>query len=58
MCGIKAKSFKPNAKNHAVYQDLYRLYRQLHDAFGTEAATGSLFNVMKDLLTIRDRQLS
>jgi L-ribulokinase len=58
MCGIKAKSFKPNAKNHAVYQDLYRLYRQLHDAFGTEAATGSLFNVMKDLLAIRDRQLS
>ncbi len=56
MAAVKAKSFQPNAENHRVYQDLYALYRKLHDAFGTQTWSGSLFNVMKDLLAIRDRQ--
>ena len=57
MCGIKHKTFKPHPGNRNVYQELYRLYRQLHDAFGTKEWAGSLYNVMKDLLEIRDRQL-
>jgi L-ribulokinase len=56
MCGTKEESFLPNPENHKVYQDLYRLYAQLHDAFGTKKWSGKLFNVMKDLLSIRDRQ--
>jgi L-ribulokinase len=56
MCGLKPKTFQPDPENHKVYQELYRLYRQLHDAFGTARWQGNLFNVMKDLLAIRDRQ--
>ena len=57
MCGVKPKAFKPDPTNRAVYAELYTLYHQLHDAFGTKMWTGSLYNVMKDLLAIRDRQL-
>lgn len=57
MCGIKKKIFKPNPENHHIYQELYLLYRQLHDAFGTREWRGTMYNVMKDLLAIRDRQL-
>jgi L-ribulokinase len=55
MTGIKPKTYTPDAKRHAVYDELYRLYRQLHDAFGTREYAGSLANVMKDLLAIRDK---
>jgi len=58
MCGVRGKAFKPDPANHKVYQEIYRLYRQLHDAFGTKEWSGSMFNVMKDLLEIRDRQLA
>jgi L-ribulokinase len=56
MCGIKKISYKPDPKNHRVYQDLYKLYSQLHDAFGRKVWSGSLHNVMKDLLIIREIQ--
>jgi L-ribulokinase len=56
MAGVKARSFKPHAANHRVYGELYPLYRELHDAFGTKTWSGNLFNVMKDLLAIRDRE--
>lgn len=56
MCGVKAITFRPNPDNHRVYQELYPLYLQLHDAFGTKEWSGKMYNVMKDLLTIRDRQ--
>ncbi len=55
MCGVKAKTYKPNAKNHKIYKQLYKLYRQVHDAFGTPKGSGKLHNVMKDLLTIKDK---
>ncbi len=56
MCGIKKESYKPNRANQAVYQDLYKLYSQVHDAFGRKTWSGKLYNVMKELLAIRDRQ--
>ena len=56
MCGIKPQSFRPDRRNHDVYRTLYKLYSELHDAFGTNSWTGTLYNVMKDLLAIRDRQ--
>jgi L-ribulokinase len=55
MCGVKKKTFKPNPANHKVYQQLYRLYKQLHDAFGLAAWSGSLANAMKELLAIKDK---
>ncbi len=57
MCGVKPKSFKPRPEYHQVYRELYSLYRQLHDAFGTRDWTGNLYHLMKSLLDIRDRQL-
>ena len=56
MTGVKEKVFEPIAKNVAVYQRLYPLYLQLHDAFGgVEGANhgASLGNIMKELITIR-----
>ena len=56
MGGVKRTVFKPDAARHKVYLELYDLYRELHNAFGTKSWSGSLFNVMKDLLAIKDRQ--
>jgi L-ribulokinase len=58
MCGIKARTYKPDPKSHAVYREIYALYRMLHDAFGTREGTGRLYDVMKTLLEIRDRELA
>jgi L-ribulokinase len=50
MCSIKKTTYKPTPENHAIYKKLYALYKQLHDAFGS----GSMANVMKELLNIKD----
>jgi L-ribulokinase len=55
MTGLKPRVFKPDAKAHAVYRELYPLYRKLHDAFGTETWRGNLHDVMKRLIDIRSR---
>jgi L-ribulokinase len=55
MTGLKPRVFKPNPKAHAVYKDLYAVYRKLHDALGTPNWNGSLYDVMKQLLDIRAR---
>jgi L-ribulokinase len=55
MTGLKPKVFKPNAKAHATYKELYALYKQLHDAFGTKDGGGNLYGVMKQLIEIRGR---
>jgi len=55
MCGVKDITYKPIPENVKVYQQLYKLYRQLHDAFGIDADAGRLANVMKDLLSIKER---
>ncbi len=48
-------TYLPDKENHKIYKKIYSLYRQLHDGFGTEKYAGNLFNVMKDLLDIRDK---
>jgi L-ribulokinase len=53
MTGIRS-TFAPDRKRHEMYGRLYALYAQLHDAFGTPGWSGSMANVMKDLLTVRD----
>ena len=55
MTGLKARVFKPNGAAHKIYLELYALYRQLHDAFGTEQWSGGCHNIMKQLLEIRAR---
>jgi L-ribulokinase len=55
MTGLKSRVFQPNPQAHQVYQRLYSLYRTLHDAFGTQQWSGSLYNVMKELIDIRNQ---
>jgi L-ribulokinase len=55
MTGLKPRVFKPNPKAHTTYRELYVLYRRLHDAFGTREWEGNLYDVMKQLLDIRNR---
>ncbi len=54
MTGVKAKVYRPIAGNAKVYAELYKLYRQTHDAFGT-SGSADLSGVMKALLAIRER---
>lgn len=58
MTGLKPKVYKPSPKAHAVYAELYALYRKLHDAFGTKEWNGNLADVMKTLIEIRSRARS
>ena len=53
MTGLKAKVYRPDPKAHAVYRELYALYKTLHDAFGTREGDRNLHNVMKKLIEIR-----
>lgn len=55
MTGIKPRVFQPKPEAHAVYHELYMLYRKLHDALGTKDWNGNLFDVMKQLIEIRGR---
>ena len=55
MTGTKTTVFRPRKAAAATYAQLYGLYRQLHDAFGTTGYKGQLHNVMKDLIAIRNR---
>ncbi len=53
MTGTKAEVFNPEPGAAAMYARLFKLYAQLHDAFGSPGWNGSLSNVMKDLIDIR-----
>ncbi|MHB1308521.1 MAG: ribulokinase [Limisphaerales bacterium] len=55
MTGLKPKVYTPNPKAHATYRELYALYKKLHDAFGTKEGSGHLYDVMKQLIDIRNR---
>ncbi|UCE99432.1 MAG: ribulokinase [Planctomycetota bacterium] len=55
MCGVKERTYKPNPESNKVYQQLYSLYKQLHDAFGLESFSGKMANVMKQLLDVKDK---
>ena len=53
MTGID-QVFEPIESNHVIYKQIYALYKQLHDSFGTRDYSSNLYHVMKDLLNIRD----
>jgi L-ribulokinase len=53
MTALKPHIYEPDPQAHAIYKDLYALYRQLHDAFASGRPPQALGNVMKDLLSIR-----
>ncbi len=50
------RQFTPDPAARAVYDELYGIYRELHDTFGgIEGARADLGTVMKRLLALRDR---
>src|SRR5262245_41414499 len=52
MTSVKDQRFTPNPAAHAVYNQLYVIYKELHDEFGN-VANMNLGSVMKRLLEIR-----
>lgn len=56
MTRLKSTVYTPIAANRKVYDELYALYRTLHDAFGGVTGSSNLGPVMKHLLDIRARQ--
>ncbi len=58
MTGIKEKTYLPDRDESAAYDELFGLYRRLHDAFGTGMYEGNLRDVMKDLIRIKERSVA
>lgn len=58
MTFLEKKQYKPLRANQKVYNDLYRLYRKLHDSFGGLDKQADLSGVMKELLAIKKAQNS
>ncbi len=52
--GLKEKSYRPNPDAHRIYRRIFSLYKDLHDAFGTQQWHGNLGHVMKELIAIRE----
>ncbi|HUL53260.1 MAG TPA: ribulokinase [Opitutaceae bacterium] len=55
MTSIKPTQYRPNPAARKVYDQLYVLYRQLHDSLGGLNKSADLSRVMKDLLTLKER---
>ncbi len=58
MTGILEKRYRPVPDNQRVYDRLFALYKRLHDIFGTREYSDNLYDVMKELLAIRDEARS
>ncbi|MBX3735090.1 MAG: ribulokinase [Candidatus Didemnitutus sp.] len=58
MTSLKKVAYKPRKAAQKTYDQLYALYRQLHDSFGGKAKSADLSSVMKELLTIKERVAS
>ena len=58
MVKIKPKAYVPNPASRKTYDELFALYRALHDAFGGVNRKADLSGVMKELLAISKRSLA
>lgn len=54
MTSMHAKKFMPIKANVKTYARLYSLYKRLHDLFGTRGYAANQYDLMKELLKIRD----
>ena len=54
MTSLQKVAYRPRAAAQKTYDELYALYRQLHDAFGGRNPTSELGSVMKRLLEIKE----
>ncbi len=55
-CRMREVVYTPIIENQMVYNEIYALYRAIHDAFGRADWSGSLSSVMKDLIALRQKQ--
>jgi L-ribulokinase len=56
MTTVKPEAFDPSPAARKIYDELYAIYRELHDSFGgVRGTTTDLSTVMKRLLALRER---
>jgi L-ribulokinase len=53
MTALSERRFEPDEDAHEIYNELYLLYKELHDGFGGLTPQAAFGNVMKELLAIR-----
>jgi L-ribulokinase len=58
MTSLKPIQYDPVSENQEIYDQLFLLYRKLHDAFGGVNHQADLSAVMKDLIRIREQQVA
>ena len=56
MTAVSNVQYQPIPVNVAVYERLFRLYTRLHDLFGTKTYADNQYQVMKELIAIREEQ--
>jgi L-ribulokinase len=55
MAHLNETDYQPDLAAVSIYEELFTLYKDLHDAFGIALWQGSLSHIMKNLIDIRDR---
>ena len=55
MTGVKDTGYEPNPESRPIYEELYQLYKRLHDSFGVEEQCDCLYDVMKKLLDVKQQ---
>ncbi len=55
MTRLKDIRYRPNPEAQAVYDDIFALYRKVHDAFGGVERSADLSSIMKELLALKSR---
>ncbi|MBD3182312.1 ribulokinase [Candidatus Poribacteria bacterium] len=55
MTGVLDTKYVPDPDSVKIYDELFGLYKQLHDTFGTREYSQNLHHVMKTLLNIHDQ---
>ena len=56
MTSLKDVVYTPQPESQKAYNELYALYRQLHDAFGGVNRSADLSGIMKELIRIKEQQ--
>ncbi len=56
MTRVQPRSYRPITANRKIYDRLYRVYREVHDAFGGLNRSSDLSGVMKELLAMKAAQ--
>lgn len=58
MSGFKDIVYRPRERYQTIYARLFKLYKTLHDSFGTKEFSDDLYQVMKELLKIKREVMS